>query len=85
MCIRDRGKIVPGVTGGARWPWVILGVLYALLGLSFVVYGYRRQRDVDEALARGEFERPDPRAVIALTVLGGVVGLLTLVLVVFAA
>jgi putative membrane protein len=78
------GKIVPGVTGGARWPWVILGVLYAALGIGFVVFGFRRQREVDAAISRGEYLRPDPRAVLLLTVYGAVVGVLTLVLVIAA-
>ncbi len=78
------GKIVPGVTGGARWPWVILGVLYALLGLGFIAYAYVRQTAVDAAIARGEFERPDPRAIIVLTAAGAVLGVLTIVLVIVA-
>jgi putative membrane protein len=78
------GKIVPGITGGERWPWVILGVLYAVLGIGFIAYGYRRQTAVDQAIERGEFERPDPRAVIVLTVSGTVLGALTVVLVIAA-
>ena len=78
------GKIVPGVTGGARWPWVILGVLYAVLGIGFIGYGYRRLKMVDGALERGEYERPDPRAVLVLAVFGGALGLLTVVLVIAA-
>ncbi len=78
------GKIVPGITGGARWPWVVLGVLYAVLGIGFIGYGYRRQRAVDGAIERGEFERPDPRAVLVLAVFGAVLGVLTVVLVIAA-
>jgi putative membrane protein len=78
------GKIVPGVTGGAHWPWVILGVLYAALGIGFIAYGFRRHAEVDAAIARGEYIRPDPRAVLVLTVFGAVIGVLTLVLVIAA-
>lgn len=78
------GKIVPGITGGTRWPWVILGVFYAALGVGFIAYGFQRHREVDEAIARGEFARPDPRAVLALTVVGAVLGVLTVVLVIAA-
>ncbi|HVN62888.1 MAG TPA: DUF202 domain-containing protein [Gaiellaceae bacterium] len=78
------GKIVPGITGGARWPWVILGVLYAVLGIGFIGYGYLRQNAVDRAIERGEFERPDPRAVLVLAMFGCALGVLTVVLVIAA-
>ena len=78
------GKIVPGVTGGERWPWVILGTLYAVLGIGFIAYGYQRQKAVDGAIERGQFERPDPRAVLVLALFGGALGVLTVVLVIAA-
>ena len=78
------GKIVPGITGGERWPWVILGVLYAVLGIAFIAYGFVRQKAVDGAIERGEFERPDPRAVLVLAVFGAALGVLTVVLVIAA-
>ena len=41
-----------------------------------------RRREVDEALARGEFVRPDDRVIALMTVLGALLGLLVLVIVV---
>ena len=53
----------------------MLGIGFALLGVAFVGYGFQRLREVDAALARGEFERPDARVLTVLTVAGVVLGL----------
>ena len=45
------------------------------MGVAFVGYGFQRLREVDAALARGEFERPDARVLTVLTVAGVVLGL----------
>jgi putative membrane protein len=76
------GKVVPELAGGTNWPYVVAGVGYSLLGLAFIVLGYRRQRAVDDAIQRGEYARIDPRTLTALTIGGVVLALLTLVLVV---
>ena len=33
------GKVVPALTGGAQWPYAVLGVAFALLGVGLVGYG----------------------------------------------
>src|SRR5829696_4874123 len=53
------GKLVPALTDEARWPYVIIGVGFALLGVAFVLYGFARQRAVETAIARGEYAHPD--------------------------
>jgi len=52
------GKIVPALTSGATWPYTIAGAGYAVLGVVCIVYAAVRRREVDEALARGDFVRP---------------------------
>lgn len=76
------GRLLPELTGGARWPYVLLGAGYAVLGVLFIGYGFRRLRRVEAAVSRGEYERPDERAMAALTACGVALGVLTLVLVV---
>src|SRR3954464_4924045 len=53
------GKLVPALTDAARWPYALVGVGFALLGVAFIGYGYRRQLMVERAVARGEYVRPD--------------------------
>ncbi|HZH25484.1 MAG TPA: DUF202 domain-containing protein [Solirubrobacteraceae bacterium] len=69
------GKLVPALTDETAWPYLVLGIGFALMGVAFVGYGFQRLRAVDAALARGEFERPDARVLTVLTVAGVVLGL----------
>ncbi len=48
------GKIVPELSGGASWPYELLGVAYSLLGIAFIAYAHRRQQAVEAAVRRGE-------------------------------
>jgi putative membrane protein len=76
---------LPHVAHLTRWPYVVVGILFVLLGILFVGYGSLRQRVVETALDRGEFSRLDPRVVTALAVVGVVLGVLAIVLVAVAA
>jgi putative membrane protein len=76
------GKLVPALTDETRWPYVVVGVGFALLGVAFVAYGHRRQRLVERAVARGQYVRPDERLLTALTAIGILLGLALLVIVV---
>lgn len=76
------GKLVPALTDETRWPYVVVGVGFALLGLAFVAYGFRRQQLVERAVARGNYARPDERLLAGLTAIGILLGLVLLVLVV---
>jgi putative membrane protein len=76
------GKLVPSLTDETGWPYVVAGVGFALLGLAFVAYGFRRHRLVERAVARGEYVRPDERLLVGLTAIGILLGLMLLVMVV---
>jgi len=52
-----------------------MGLGFALLGVAFVAYGFQRLRDVDAALERGEYERPNAGVLMSLTIAGIVLGL----------
>jgi putative membrane protein len=68
------GKIAPALTKQATWPYTVVGLGFALLGMALVGYGFRRKREVDAAIARGAYVEPDDRVVAALTSLGVVLG-----------
>lgn len=78
------GRLVPELTGGAAWPYELLGTGYALVGLWFVAYGYWRRVEVERALARGEWAAMPARVTLALTAAGIVLGLATVAVVLFA-
>jgi putative membrane protein len=78
------GRIVPELAGGSRWPYEIVGVGYAVLGVIVLGYGLRRQRAVERALAVGRFPPADAGFMAVLAGLGIALGVLTLVLVLAA-
>jgi putative membrane protein len=75
------GKVVPALTDETRWPYAVVGVGFALLGVAFVAYGFRRQRLVERAVTRGEYVRPDERLLAWMTGIGVLLGLLLMVIV----
>jgi putative membrane protein len=76
------GRIVPVLLGVWATPFVVLGVGFGLLGLSFVFLGARRDRAVTRHLAAGRFEPLDGRVVWTVTAAILLLGLVTIVLLV---
>jgi putative membrane protein len=69
------GKLVPALTDETRWPYVVVGIGFAVLGVVFVGLGFRRMRDVDSAIARGEYAPPNERLMALLAGAGVILGL----------
>ena len=76
------GKLVPALTDETRWPYMIVGIGFALLGVAFVAYGFRRLRQVERAVARGEYARPDETWLGLLTIVGVLLGFALLLIVI---
>jgi inner membrane protein YidH len=76
------GKLVPALTDVRHWPYEVLGSGFALLGLLFITYASWRHREVQQAVARGEFVQPDRRIMWVLGFAGFVLGVLMLILVI---
>jgi len=74
------GRIVPELdTTATEWPYVALGLGYALYGAGMIGYGVMRGRSVEEAVSRGGFSRLAPSVAVGLAVSGVVLGVLTCV------
>jgi putative membrane protein len=57
------GKLAPDVARAHhRWPYVALGVGYAILGALLVVYGFGRRAEVERAIRSGRYVGPHPVA-----------------------
>jgi putative membrane protein len=76
------GRLVPELAGGPSWPFELIGVAFAIVGVSFMAYGYVRHRSVDAALSRGEYQSLPNRAAILFAGLGALLGFATILLVV---
>ena len=70
------GKLVPEVTDGTKWPYVVLGALLALLGAALALTGWWRHATVDQALSGGEEATPPGWLIATLGGALGVTGLL---------
>ena len=75
------GRLVPALAGGSEWPFELIGVAFAVVGVALIAYGYVRHREVDAALARGDYRSLSNRAAIVLAGAGALLGLATIVLV----
>jgi putative membrane protein len=76
------GKIVPELSGETAWPYEVIGVAFAAVGLALIVFAFVRQRRVETALARGEFAPFGDRAALLFAICGVLLGVATIVLVV---
>ncbi|HEX3454847.1 MAG TPA: DUF202 domain-containing protein [Gaiellaceae bacterium] len=77
------GKLLPELTKGTKWPYEVLGVAFGLVGVAFVLQGYLRQSRIEEALARGDYVPFDRREALAFALVGAVLGLATVVVVIW--
>jgi putative membrane protein len=76
------GKLVPELSSGAEWPFELLGIAFAVVGLLLIVYAYIRQKHVEDALARGDYAPFEARVALAFASLGVLLGIATIVIIV---
>jgi putative membrane protein len=76
------GRIVPAIGDepAARWPFELVGIGFAVLGVAFIVYGQVRQRSVELALREDRWAPLDGRVALGFTVAGVVLGIATMIL-----
>src|SRR5436190_19817615 len=69
------GKVVPELANAhTRWPYVVIGVGYAVLGVALTLYGFQRRREVDRAVAAESYVPPHPRAIALFALAAFVLG-----------
>jgi putative membrane protein len=76
------GRVVPGVAGGHKLAYAILGTGYALVGVAVVIYGLWRGREVDRAVRAGQWILLDDRFMWTVGIATAALGLATAVLIV---
>ncbi|MGN6257266.1 MAG: YidH family protein [Solirubrobacterales bacterium] len=76
------GRVVPELSPhSARWPYVIAGVGFALWGILALGYGTANRNAMEKALREGRFHEATAWPLVALTVSGVALGLLTALLI----
>ncbi len=78
------GRIVPELSDAREhWPYVALGVLFAVYGLVMIGLGSRRSVAVDRAIARGGYAELGGGAVSLLAAAGVGLGIATVLVILF--
>ncbi len=78
------GRILPGLSGGARWPLKALGLGYGALAVAILVIGGVRQTRVSAALRRGSYDQLSDPLVMWLTASAVVLAIATIVVIAVA-
>jgi putative membrane protein len=79
------GRLLPEVTSGTTWPYVVLGSGYSVVAVGLMLAGGIRQGRVRDALGEESFVELDRRLVTAFTVAGALLTAATLAVVVASA
>lgn len=75
------GKLIPELSTGPAWPFELVGAAFGVVGIALMAYAYVRQKEVEEAIARGAYARFDPRASLVFALVGVVLGIGTLLII----
>ena len=75
------GRLVPELSGGPNWPFQVIGIAFAVVGVALILYGYRRHEEVDTALDRGDYTSLPTRASAFFAGAGALLGVATVLLV----
>ena len=75
------GRFAPELLDVAPWPYVLLGCGYAVLALGLLVFGARRQRELERSILDGVHAPLAFRLVAGFTIGGVLLVALTVVLV----
>jgi len=78
------GRVLPDLGTGPRWPFVALGIGYALLAIAVLIAGAVRQQQTANALQRGDYADLSGPLVLGLTVGALILSIGTLILVIAA-
>ena len=78
------GALVPQLVEGTQWPYVALGVGYALAALAIFALGAARTRAVEQALSKGTYVSLAPTWIFVLSAAGILLSVGTIAVVLFA-
>jgi uncharacterized membrane protein YidH (DUF202 family) len=77
------GRVVPAlIHNGTRWPYVVVGVGFALYGIVLILFGTRRIHRLSLELGIAEPDRGPERQMLGLAGIGVLLGVATIVLII---
>lgn len=76
------GRVLPELADDSpRWPYVLVGIGFALYGIALIGFGTRRIEALNEELGVPERDQPAMRSMLVLAAVGVVLGGATIVLI----
>lgn len=76
------GRVVPELSdSGLHWPYVVVGVGFAIWGILAIYHGTANRAAMERALREGRFQEGSPWVLRALSLAGIGLGLLTALLI----
>lgn len=79
------GGVIPRLVEGSRWPFIVLGVGYALLALGVFVMGLARFREIESAIEHGDDVSSGATPLLWLTGFGAFLSIATILAMIVAA
>ncbi len=77
------GRVVPAlIDNGTRWPYVVVGLGFALYGIVLIIFGTRRIHKLGLELGVAEPDRSSERQMLGLAAVGVALGVATIVLII---
>lgn len=77
------GRVLPALVHHAtRWPYVVVGIAFALYGIALIAFGTKRIDSLNRQLGVPAADRSAVRAMGVLAVVGVLLGFATIVLIV---
>ncbi len=77
------GRVLPDLAHhSTRWPYVVVGIGFALYGIVLITYGTRRIETLNKEIGVPESERPAMRSMSVLAGVGVILGFATIVLII---
>jgi uncharacterized membrane protein YidH (DUF202 family) len=77
------GRVVPAlIDNGARWPYVVVGLGFAVYGIALIAFGTRRIQRLNREIGIPESDRKLERSTLMLAAVGVTLGVATIVLII---
>jgi putative membrane protein len=77
------GRVVPAlIQSGTRWPYVVVGLGFAVYGIALIAFGTRRIHRLTLEIGVPDSDRKTARATLMLAAVGVALGVATVVLII---
>lgn len=77
------GGVIPRLVEGSRWPFVVLGIGYAVLAVAVFWMGWARYQEIESAIEHGKDVASSAKSLLRLTAAGAFLAFATVIAITF--